>query len=88
MVGMLSVFAQLEREVRVERVRAGLSLARKKGKTLGRPANSWVKFDKIRQLFSQGFNKNQIAQRLHIGRASAFRALSANGQESLAALER
>jgi hypothetical protein len=68
--------AEFERDVLRERVRAGLALARKKGKTLGRPAKAREKTDKIRQLFSEGISKNQIAQHLHIGRASVFRALS------------
>ena len=76
MAGMLGVFAEFERDVLRERVRAGLALARKKGKTLGRPAKAREKTDKIRQLFSEGISKNQIAQHLHIGRASVFRALS------------
>jgi putative DNA-invertase from lambdoid prophage Rac len=76
MVGMLSVFAQFEREVMVERVRAGLNLARKRGKTLGRPSTARDQADKIRELALEGLNKTQIAKRLNVGRASVFRALA------------
>jgi putative DNA-invertase from lambdoid prophage Rac len=76
MVGMLSVFAQFEREVLVERVRAGLNLARKKGKILGRPSTARDQADKIRKLALEGLNKTQIAKRLKVGRASVFRALA------------
>ena len=37
MFGMLGIFAQFERAIIQERVRAGLARARKEGKTLGRP---------------------------------------------------
>ena len=76
---MLAIFAQFEREVLRERVLAGLALAKKKGKILGRPRTVDKKSAKIHQLFAEGLNKNQIAQRLHIGRASVFRALIGNG---------
>jgi putative DNA-invertase from lambdoid prophage Rac len=88
MAGMLAIFAQFEREVLRERVLAGLALAKKKGKVLGRPRTVDKKSAKIHQLFAEGLNKNQIAQRLHIGRASVFRALSGSGQKSPAAIER
>jgi DNA invertase Pin-like site-specific DNA recombinase len=39
MFGMLSVFADFERSIIQERVRAGLVRARKEGKRLGRPAH-------------------------------------------------
>ena len=51
-------------------------LAKKKGKALGRPTLAQAKTDKIQQLYAEGMVKNQIAQRLNIGRASVFRALS------------
>jgi DNA invertase Pin-like site-specific DNA recombinase len=76
MIGMMAVFAQFEREILKERVRAGLAQARKKGKQLGRPATAREKNDKIRQMFSEGLNKRQIAEKLGIGRASVFRALA------------
>jgi len=77
MIGMMAVFAQFERELLNERVKAGMAEARRKGKTFGRPATARAKTDKIRELFSQGLSKQQIAERLHIGRASVFRAIAA-----------
>lgn len=79
MAGMLSIFAQFEREVLRERVLAGLAHAKAKGKRLGRPASARAQSDEIHKLFAQGLNKNQIAQQLNIGRASVFRALSRSG---------
>lgn len=76
MTGMLAVFAQFERELLVERVRAGMAQAKKTGKAIGRPATAREKTENIRDRFAKGFNKQQIAECLHIGRASVFRALT------------
>jgi len=75
MAAMLGIFAEFERDVLRERVRAGLAHAKAKGRTLGRPATASKKAEKIRELAAEGLNKNQIAKRLHIGRASVYRAL-------------
>ena len=74
MAAMLGIFAEFERDVLSERVRAGLAHAKAKGKTLGRPATASKKAEKVQQLFAEGLNKNQIAKRLHIGRGSVYRA--------------
>jgi DNA invertase Pin-like site-specific DNA recombinase len=79
MAAMLGIFAEFERDVLRERVRAGLAHAKAKGKTLGRPATASKKADEIQQLFAEGLNKNQIAKRLHIGRGSVYRALQECG---------
>ena len=76
MAAMLGIFAEFERDVLRERVRAGLAHAKAKGKTLGRPATASKKAEKVQQLFAEGLNKNQIAKRLHIGRGSVYRALN------------
>ena len=70
MAAMLGIFAEFERDVLRERVRAGSAHAKGKGKTLGRPATASKKAEKIRELAAEGLNKNQIANRLHIGRGS------------------
>jgi DNA invertase Pin-like site-specific DNA recombinase len=72
---MLGIFAEFEREVLRDRVRAGLEHAKRKGKKLGRPTTAREKSQKVLELASQGLNKAQIAKALHIGRASVYRAL-------------
>jgi putative DNA-invertase from lambdoid prophage Rac len=74
---MLSVFAQFERDVLRDRVRVGLEHARRRGKTLGRPATVQAQADKIRELLTAGVPKKTIAQQLGIGRASVYRAMEA-----------
>jgi DNA invertase Pin-like site-specific DNA recombinase len=75
MAGLLAVFAEFEREILRERVRAGLAHARQNGKRLGRPATVAVHVDRIRKLHRSGLSKSAIARRLHIGRTSVRRIL-------------
>ena len=76
MAALLAVFAEFEREVLRERVRAGLAHARQNGKRLGRPLTAALHADQVRKLFRGGINKSEIARRLHIGRTSVRRVLS------------
>src|SRR5439155_9685918 len=57
MFGMLGVFAEFERSIIQERVKAGLARARAKGKTLGRPKADTSIEERIRQLAAQGMGK-------------------------------
>jgi DNA invertase Pin-like site-specific DNA recombinase len=75
MMGMLAVFAEFERSLMVERVRAGLEQARQEGKRLGRPATAKAKMEKIRELKEAGHNRAEIARLLQIGYSSVLRAL-------------
>ncbi len=76
MAAMLAVFAEFEREVLRERVRAGLAHARQNGKTLGRPLTAGLKADRIHKLHRSGISKSQIARQLNIGRTSVRRILN------------
>jgi len=78
MAALLAVFAEFEREILRERVRAGLAHARQNGKQLGRPATAALHADKIRKLYRAGTSKSEIARRLRIGRTSVRRILAAN----------
>jgi DNA invertase Pin-like site-specific DNA recombinase len=76
MAGMLAVFAEFEREILSERVRAGLAEARQNGQRLGRPATAARKAAEVRKLFRQGISKSEIARLLEIGRTSVRRILA------------
>lgn len=76
MAGMLAVFAEFERDMLRERVKAGIAHARAKGKNHGRPKTAALKADKVKQMFKEGFNKSQIAKELKISRTSVRRALN------------
>ena len=75
MAGLLSVFAEFERDIMRERVRAGLAHARMDGKRLGRPPTAAGKAGSVRDLFLAGISKSEIARRLKIGRTSVRRLL-------------
>lgn len=76
MAGLLSVFAEFERDIMRERVRAGLAHARLQGKRLGRPPMALPKATEVGKLFRQGISKSEIARRLGIGRTSVRRILA------------
>ena len=75
MAGLLSVFAEFERDIVRERVRAGLAHARLRGTRLGRPPTAISKAPAVSKLFRQGVSKSEIARRLGIGRTSVRRLL-------------
>lgn len=75
MAGLLSVFAEFERDLIRERVKAGVANARDKGKVLGRPKTAASKAEQIKQLKGEGLNNSQIARRLKISRGSVINAL-------------
>jgi DNA invertase Pin-like site-specific DNA recombinase len=76
MAGLLSVFAEFEREILRERVRAGLDHARHNGQRLGRPATAAQHAEEVRKLHRAGVSKAEIARRLQIGRTSVRRILA------------
>lgn len=77
MAGLLAVFAEFEREIMRERVRAGLEHARRNGQRLGRLRTASIHADQVRKLYLAGISKSEIARRLQIGRTSVRRILAA-----------
>ncbi|HEY6271606.1 MAG TPA: recombinase family protein [Terriglobales bacterium] len=75
MAGLLAVFAEFEREILRERVRAGLAQARQNGQRLGRPLTAGLRADQVWKLYRAGTSKSEIARRLKIGRTSVRRIL-------------
>jgi len=82
LAGLLAVFAEFEREILRERVKAGIAQARKAGRPHGRPRTAAHQEAKIRALYAEGVSKSEIAKRLRIGRTSVRRLLagSAGGE--------
>src|SRR3989454_4723733 len=76
MAGLLAVFAEFEREILRERVRAGLAHARQNGQRLGRPVTAALHTDQVQKLYRAGVSKAEIARRLKIGRTSVRRFLA------------
>ncbi len=75
MAGLLSVFAEFEREILRERVKAGIIDARVRGGQHGRPSTTAGKAQEILALQAIGMNKSQIARELGLTRTSVRRAL-------------
>jgi len=67
MFQMVGVFAEFERSMIQERVKAGLARARKEGKRLGRPPVSAEIEDKIRDARKEGQGMLKIARNLGVG---------------------
>jgi putative DNA-invertase from lambdoid prophage Rac len=76
MAGMLAIFAEFEREILRERVRAGIAQARKEGRPHGRPRTASLKADEVIRLKAERVSHSEIARRLGIGRTSVRRALA------------
>lgn len=76
MAGLLAIFAEFEREILRERVRAGLAHARQNGKRLGRPMSAGLQAAEIRKLHRAGMAKAEIARCLQVGRTSVRRILA------------
>lgn len=72
----MSVFAEFERSMIVERVRAGLKRARAEGKVLGRPRVSASIEAKVLALRGSGRDMRSIARQLGIGNCTFQRIVS------------
>ena len=66
MFSMMGVFAEFERSMIQERVKAGLARARAQGKRLGRPPVPPIKIAKVKALREQGLSIRKIAKRVGI----------------------
>jgi DNA invertase Pin-like site-specific DNA recombinase len=75
MVGLLALLAELERNIIVERVKAGVAEARRQGKHCGRPARVWDR-DHAQHLRKQGWSWRQIGDELGVPQSSIRRALN------------
>jgi putative DNA-invertase from lambdoid prophage Rac len=74
--GMLAVFAEFERDILRDRVKAGIAQARKDGRPQGRPVTVAGKAQEIKKLAGKGLSKSAIARKLNIGRTSVRRLMT------------
>lgn len=75
LAGMLAVFAEFERDILRDRVKAGIAQARKDGRRHGRPQTVARFAPQVRALSQQGMSKRAIAKHLSISRTSVRRFL-------------
>jgi DNA invertase Pin-like site-specific DNA recombinase len=72
----LAVFAEFERDLIRERIKAGITDARKRGKAHGRPRAKANDAAQIRALAQQGLSQAAIARHLGLWRTSVRRVLA------------
>jgi putative DNA-invertase from lambdoid prophage Rac len=75
LAGMLAVFAEFERDILRDRVKAGIDQARKDGKPHGRPMTAGKLVPEMKQLRKDGISKRAIAKQLGVSRTSVIRLL-------------
>jgi putative DNA-invertase from lambdoid prophage Rac len=75
LAGMLAVFAEFERDILRDRVKAGIAQARKEGRSHGKPQTIARHAAEVKKLFQGGVSKREIAKRLGISRTSVRRFL-------------
>lgn len=71
---VIGAVGELERELIVERTKAGLAAARRRGKVLGRP-RVLVDLERVRQLRAAGKSVREIARIMKTARSTVHRAL-------------
>ncbi len=72
---IIGAMAQLERDIIVERVKAGLRRAKNRGKRLGRPEGTAQDVKRIIRLKNEGLSLRQTAKRLRISKSTVARLL-------------
>ena len=75
MAGLLAIFAEFEREILRERVKAGIAQARKRGKPHGRPSSVAHYGAEVQKLYAAGLSKSAIARQLGMSRTSVRRVI-------------
>ncbi|MDR6532591.1 DNA invertase Pin-like site-specific DNA recombinase [Caulobacter rhizosphaerae] len=74
---MVGAIAQFERAIMLERQREGIAKAKADGKYRGRKPTARAKETEARELAADGVRPDEIAKRLGISRASAYRLIAA-----------
>ena len=75
MASLLAIFAQFEREILRERVKAGIVQARRHGKRHGRPPSVAHRAPDVQRLATAGLSQSAIARQLGLSRTSVRRFL-------------
>jgi DNA invertase Pin-like site-specific DNA recombinase len=65
-INILAAVAQFEREIIVERVKAGIATAKQRGIKLGRPSKKLSRLPNVIRLLGEGKNANAISQELRL----------------------
>lgn len=80
-LAILSAFAEMERDLIVQRSKEGIERARQQGKKLGRPRGFHyrkLKFEEVLHLVKAGFNKSEISRMLNCDWQTLHRFMKEN----------
>lgn len=80
MLTMFAALAQFERELMLCRQREGIAKAKAEGRYRGRAPTARAKLPQIRALHEEGVPASEIATRLGISRASAYRLVASSSE--------
>jgi len=78
MFSIVSAIGELERNIIVERVRAGIRRAKKNGKILDGPKTLNLNVEELKKMRKKGLSLRQIAKRVNACPASVYKSLSNN----------
>ena len=78
LAGMLAVFAEFERDILRDRVKAGIDQARNFGKPHGRPLTAGKFAPEMKRLRQEEHSYREIAKRLEVSHPSVIRLLRTN----------
>lgn len=74
----LSAVAEMERDLLIERTRAGIDRARREGKHVGRPkALTPGKAERVREMLASGASVSAMAREMNVSRATVIRCREA-----------
>lgn len=78
---MIGALADFERSLIVERMQAGIQAAKRRGVPLGRPnVLAPAQIEQARTLIESGVPPRSVAQSLHVGKSTLYRALKADSR--------
>jgi DNA invertase Pin-like site-specific DNA recombinase len=92
LIGIVSSIAEMERIRLIERTKAGLATARRKGRRLGRPRaerrhadsrGARLDLDAARKLLATGASRREVSRRLDFPEPTLRRALARAASESV-----
>ena len=83
MYQMLGVFAEFERAIIIERIKAGMTRARAQGKRLSRPLTPEAVQERIRELRARGMSVRRVAEEVGVSKSTVANYDKPQGRSGL-----
>lgn len=77
---MLMILAEYERELTIDRIKSGMSRAKREGKLIGRPKTG-IKGEDVLRLRKEGLSMRQIAKELKCNYGTVFRIIKGGSKK-------